>query len=72
MSLRSYNFASIVRQISDWWKAVRKYFELKAESFPKISHKCLTFLLEDDSLDVAEIDLFLAVCFPLYDKAETI
>ena len=41
---------------------------LKGESFSKISHKCLIFLLEDDSLDVAEIHLFRAVSFPLYDK----
>ena len=33
------------------------------ELFPAISHKLLTLLLEDDSLNVAEIQLFKAVCF---------
>ena len=34
---------------------------IAAKSFPKISHKCLTFLLNQDFLDVAEIRLFKAV-----------
>ena len=36
---------------------------LKADSFLEISHKCLTLLLEQDSLNVAEVNLFKAVCF---------
>ena len=36
---------------------------LKAESFPKISHECLAFLLEQDFLSIDELHLFLAVCF---------
>ena len=36
---------------------------LKAESFAKISHECLTFLLEQNSLNIDEVQLFQAVCF---------
>ena len=36
---------------------------IKADSFPEISHKCLTLLLEQDSLNVAEVNLFEAVFF---------
>ena len=36
---------------------------LKAESFPKISHQCLVFLLEQDFLCIDEVHLFQAVCF---------
>ena len=46
-------------------KFIRKHTEavLKAESFPKISHKCLTLLLRQNCLNVAEVQLFEAVCF---------
>ena len=36
---------------------------LNTESFREINHKCLTFLLEDDKLNIQEICLFMAVCF---------
>ena len=36
---------------------------IKAESFIKISHECLTLLLEQESLDIAEVRLFEAVCY---------
>lgn len=39
---------------------------LGAEQFPKISHKCLSFVLKDDRLNVAEILLFHAVRFTLF------
>ena len=41
---------------------------LKAESFTKISHKCLTLLLEQESLDIAEVRLFEAVCLYFYPQ----
>lgn len=34
---------------------------LKSEHFPSISHECLVVLLEQDSLNVAEVQLFEAV-----------
>ena len=36
---------------------------LNTESFLKISKECLTFVLEDDFLNIAEIDLFHSVWF---------
>ena len=36
---------------------------VKAENFTKISHECLTLLLEQESLDIAEVRLFEAVCY---------
>ena len=36
---------------------------LKADSFLEISHKCLTLLLEQDPLNIAEANLFEAVSF---------
>ena len=36
---------------------------LKADSFPEISHKCLTLLLKQDPLNIAEVNLFEAVGF---------
>lgn len=57
-------------QIDEWLEAnlmefIRDHTEavLKAESFPKISHECLTLLLELDSLNVTEVHLFEAVYF---------
>ena len=41
---------------------------LKADSFLEISHKCLTFLLEQDSLNIAEVHLFEAVGFLPFRK----
>ena len=41
---------------------------IKAESFIKISHECLTLLLEQESLDIAEVRLFEAVCFYFYPQ----
>ena len=35
---------------------------LKSEEFPKISLKCLEFLLNQDSLSASEVELFNAVC----------
>ena len=46
---------------------------LKSEEFPKISEKCLVFLLEQDSLAAPEVDLFNAVCsFDLLIKEKII
>ena len=44
---------------------IRKKTEsvLKADSFLEISHKCLTVLLEQNSLNIAEVNLFEAVRF---------
>ena len=39
---------------------------LKAESFPKISQKCLELLLKQKVLTVEELCLFKAVCFFLH------
>ena len=39
---------------------------LKTESFPKISHECLTFVLEQNFLCIDEAHLFQAVCFLLF------
>ena len=36
---------------------------LKADSFLEISHKCLRILLVQDSLNIAEVNLFEAVGF---------
>ena len=36
---------------------------VKAENFTKISHECLALLLEQESLDIAEVRLFEAVCY---------
>ena len=36
------------------------------ESFLKISHKCLVYLLKDDFLEAREEDLFKAVCFYVF------
>ena len=36
---------------------------LNTESFTKISKECLAFVLEDDFLNIAEIDLFHSVWF---------
>ena len=41
---------------------------IKAESFTKISHKCLTLLLEQQSLDIEEVRLFEAVCPYFYPQ----
>ena len=35
---------------------------LKSEEFPKISSKCLEFLLNQDSLNASEVEVFNAVC----------
>ena len=40
---------------------------LKSDEFLNISHKCLTFLLEQNSLTASEAELFNAVCF-IYEK----
>ena len=44
---------------------IRKKTEsvLKADSFLEISHKCLTLLLEQNSLNISEVNLFEAVGF---------
>ena len=39
---------------------------IKAESFTKISHGCLTLLLEQKCLEIAEVHLFEAVCYFLF------
>ena len=41
---------------------------LKAESFTKISHKCLTILLEQENLELTEVRLFEAVCPYFYPQ----
>ena len=41
---------------------------IKAESFTKISHKCLTILLEQENLELTEVRLFEAVCFYFYPQ----
>ena len=41
---------------------------LKTDSFPEISHKCLSLLLEQDSLNIAEVNLFNAVGFLSFRK----
>ena len=38
---------------------------LKTESFTKISHKCLTLLLELNALNISEAHLFKAVCYTI-------
>ena len=41
---------------------------IKAESFTKISHKCLTILLEQENLELTEVRLFEAVCPYFYPQ----
>ena len=41
---------------------------IKAESFTKISSKCLSLLMEQNSLNITEVRLFEAVCFSLFSK----
>ena len=41
---------------------------LKSDEFLKISHKCLSFLLEQNSLSASEAELFNAVCLLHYRK----
>ena len=35
---------------------------LKSDEFPKISSKCLAFLLDQNSLNASEAELFISVC----------
>ena len=46
-----------------WFMRFKTESVVKAENFTKISHECLALLLEQESLDIAEVRLFEAVCY---------
>ena len=46
-----------------WFMRFKTEAAIKAETFKKISHDCLTLLLEQESLELAEVRLFEAVCY---------